>query len=70
VATDARHDGVLDAAPARRHQLLVNARVVGDPEVLSRVVEDCLRALGGEVQLALREAFRPAPPRPERRVIT
>jgi hypothetical protein len=30
-------DGVLDASPAMRHQLLVNARVVGQLEVLSRV---------------------------------
>jgi hypothetical protein len=63
-------DGVLDASPAMRHQLLVNARVVGQPEVLSRVVGECLRALGGEVPLMLRETFRPPPPRPERRVIT
>jgi hypothetical protein len=61
-------DGVLDASPAVRHQLLVNARVVGDPEVLSRVVGECLRALGGHVELERKEAFRPAPPRPERRL--
>jgi CobW/HypB/UreG, nucleotide-binding domain len=60
-------DGALDASPAARHQLLVNARVVGDPEVLSRVVGECLRALGGELQLVSREAFRPSPPVPERR---
>jgi hypothetical protein len=61
-------DGVLDASPAVRHQLLVNARVVGDPEVLSSVVGECLRALGGHLELERQEAFRPAPPRPERRV--
>ena len=60
-------DGALDASPAARHQLLVNARVVGDPEVLSRVVGECLRALDGELQLVSREAFRPSPPVPERR---
>ncbi|HEX2310005.1 MAG TPA: GTP-binding protein [Vicinamibacterales bacterium] len=60
-------DGALDASPAARHQLLVNARVVGDPEVLSRVVGESLRALDGELQLVSREAFRPSPPVPERR---
>ena len=61
-------EGALDAAPDARHQLLVNARVVGDPEVLSRVVGECLRTAAGDVRSVLQEAFRPAPPRPERRV--
>src|SRR4051812_35105210 len=52
-------DGVLDASPAMRHQILINARVVGDPDVLSHVVGQCVRALSGEVQSVLREAFRP-----------
>ena len=60
-------EGALDASPAARHQLLVNARVVGDPGVLSRVVGECLRALGGELELVSRDAFRPSPPVPERR---
>jgi hypothetical protein len=61
-------DGALDASPAKRHQLLINARVVGDPEVLSRVATECVRALSEEVRSVRREAFRPAAPRPERRV--
>ena len=61
-------EGKLDSSAASRHQLLLNARVVGDPAVLSRVVGDCVRALAGDVRSVLREAFRPAPPRPERRV--
>jgi hypothetical protein len=61
-------EGALDASPDVRHQLLVNARVVGDPEVLSRVVGECVRAAAGDVRSVIREAFRPAPPRPERRV--
>ena len=60
-------EGALDASPAARHQLLVNARVVGDPEVLSHVLRECLRALGGELELISRESFRPSPPVPERR---
>jgi len=61
-------EGALDASPDARHQLLVNARVIGDPEVLSRVVGECVRAAARDVRSVLREAFRPAPPRPERRV--
>jgi hypothetical protein len=60
-------EGALDASSAARHQLLVNARVIGDPEMLSRVVAKCLRALGGELQLVSLEVFRPSPPVPERR---
>ena len=55
-------DGVLDAAPAVKHQLLVNARVVGDPDVLSRVVEESLRGLGGEVQLGAARSVPPCAP--------
>lgn len=61
-------EGVLDASPTVRHQILINARVVGDPEVLSRVVGECLRSLAGDVRSVRHEAFRPAAPRPERRV--
>ena len=61
-------EGTLDASPARRHQLLINARVMGEPEVLSRVAGECVRALAGQVRSLRREAFRPAAPRPERRV--
>jgi hypothetical protein len=61
-------EGALDASPDARHQLLVNARVVGDPDVLSRVVAECVRAAAGDLRSVVREAFRPAPPRPERRV--
>jgi hypothetical protein len=60
-------EGTLDASPDARHQLLVNARVIGDPEVLSRVVGECVRAAARDVRSVLHEAFRPAPPRPERR---
>jgi hypothetical protein len=62
-------DGALGASPTRTHQLLINARVLGDPEALSRIVGQCLRSLAGELRSIHREAFRPAPPKPERRVI-
>jgi hypothetical protein len=60
-------DGALDASPATRHDLIINARAIGDPSRLSRAVADCLEILGGHVDLMAREAFRPSPPTPERR---
>ena len=60
-------DGVLDASPCTTHDLIVNARAIGDPARLSRVVSDCLQRLGGRVEQIAREAFRPSPPAPERR---
>jgi CobW/HypB/UreG, nucleotide-binding domain len=63
-------DGRLDAPAVVRHQLLVNARVIGDPVVLSRVVSECVRSVVGDVTSVLHEVFRPAAPRPERRVTT
>ena len=60
-------DGRLDAEPSRSHDLLVNARVLGDPEAISRVVDEALLALPARVSVLRREAFRPAEPRPERR---
>jgi hypothetical protein len=60
-------EGTLDASPSTRHDLIVNARAVGDPSRLSRAVSDCLEMLGGRLDMIVREAFRPAPPTPERR---
>jgi CobW/HypB/UreG, nucleotide-binding domain len=60
-------DGRLDADPSCSHDLLVNARVVGDPEVIARVVGDALAAVPARVHVLRREAFRPAEPKPERR---
>jgi hypothetical protein len=60
-------DGRLDADPSLSHDLLVNARVVGDPAVVARVVDDALAAVPARVNVRRREAFRPAEPKPERR---
>jgi hypothetical protein len=60
-------EGALGASPAARHDLIINARAIGDPARLSRAVSDCLDMLGGRVDLMTREAFRPSPPMPERR---
>ena len=60
-------DGRLDADPSRSHELLVNARVIGDPEQISRVMDEAFSSLPARVTIMRREAFRPAEPRPERR---
>jgi hypothetical protein len=60
-------EGMLDASPTTEHRLLVNARAIGDPDVLTRIVSDCVAGLGRPRSARL-EAFRPAPPRPERRL--
>jgi hypothetical protein len=60
-------EGALDASPCARHDLIINARALGDPMRLSRAVSDCLEMLGGRIDLMTREAFRPSPPMPERR---
>jgi hypothetical protein len=60
-------EGALDAAPTRAHELLINARALGDPDVLSETVAEALDAIRADVMILRREAFRPAEPRPERR---
>jgi Ni2+-binding GTPase involved in maturation of urease and hydrogenase len=60
-------DGTLDASPAARHDLLLNARAIGDPARLSEVVASALDMGAVEVNVCAREAFRPAAPTPERR---
>jgi hypothetical protein len=59
-------DGDTDAAPAARHELVVNLRAVGDPERLREIVGQSL-AGSGAVRVWRFSAFRPAPPRPEHR---
>ena len=64
---DPQVDGARDASPAVRHDLLVNARAFGDPETLSAIVGAALALVGGVATVERAEAFRPAPPQPERR---
>ena len=60
-------EGTLDASPASWHDLMINARAIGDPAQLSRLVAESLESLAMRVEIMSREAFRPSPPRPERR---
>ena len=60
-------EGTLDASPAVQHDLIINARALGDPSRLSAAVAAALAPLGNDLEIEAREAFSPAPPRPERR---
>jgi hypothetical protein len=61
-------EGMLDASPAAVHDLLLNARVAGEPAELRRIVEEQLARLPGSVVTRTFECFSPSPPRPERRL--
>ena len=63
-------EGTLDASPASWHDLMINARAIGDPAQLSRLVAESLESLAMRVEIMSREAFRPSPPRPERESLT
>ena len=60
--------GNLDASPVAKHELLLNARAVGSPDDLRRVVESQLAAIPGAVRIRSMQCFSPAPPKPEQRV--
>ena len=60
-------EGTLDASPASWHDLMINARAIGDPAQLSRLVAESLESLAMRVEITSRESFRPSPPKPERR---
>ena len=55
-------EGILDASPTPVHELLLNVRAAGEPDVLRRVVEEQLAAIPGSVELRSIESFSPAPP--------
>jgi len=58
-------EGMLDASPARRHELLLNLRGLGDPAALRSVVESVLA--GYRVRSRTLDSFTPAPPVPYHR---
>lgn len=55
--------GTLDASPAGRHDLLLNLRACGDPEVLRQLVTEAADRLPGRTDVIHFESFRPLPPR-------
>jgi hypothetical protein len=61
-------EGALDASPSRAHELTLNVRALGEPEVMAAIVERELERLDGCWKEQAMRCFRPAAPRPERRV--
>jgi hypothetical protein len=61
--------GMLDAAPASRHEIVLNVRASADPALLESVVAAAVERLEGRIQVRSKEAFRPAPPVPEHRIV-
>jgi Ni2+-binding GTPase involved in maturation of urease and hydrogenase len=62
-------EGALDASPSSHHEITFNLRAVGDPETVTAIVERELRRLDGHFTRLTMRCFRPAAPRPERRVL-
>jgi hypothetical protein len=58
-------EGMLDASPAQRHDILLNIRAAGDPEVLRGIVEGEFHALPARLERLGMRSFRPAPPTPQ-----
>jgi hypothetical protein len=61
-------EGDLDASPANCHELLLNLRAKGDPEEVRHIVAETLMRLEGKTSDVRMDCFRPAPPKPERRM--
>jgi Ni2+-binding GTPase involved in maturation of urease and hydrogenase len=61
-------EGNLDASAAGRHEVLVNLRAMGTPDVVRTIVEEQLRHLAARTFDVRLNCFSPAPPKPERRV--
>jgi Ni2+-binding GTPase involved in maturation of urease and hydrogenase len=62
-------EGTLDASPSRAHELTLNIRALGEPEVMAVIVERQLERLDGCWKERAMRCFRPGAPRPERRVL-
>jgi len=60
-------EGTLDASPALRHELLLNVRAAGEPDVLRNSVEKGFTGLPGKIEIRVLQCFQPSPPKPERR---
>ena len=62
-----RPEGDLMAEPARQHELAINVRALAEPEDLRSVVNRVMAEVEGSVTMRHLGAFRPSPPKPERR---
>ncbi|HVT93155.1 MAG TPA: GTP-binding protein [Bryobacteraceae bacterium] len=61
-------EGAFSASPSETHELFINLRAVGEPDLVRKLVEDEVRALPGEISVDRLVCFRPSPPKPERRI--
>jgi Ni2+-binding GTPase involved in maturation of urease and hydrogenase len=61
-------EGAFDASPSLRHEVTLNLRALGDPERMTAIIERELERADGQFTERRMRCFRPAPPRPQRRV--
>jgi len=57
--------GDLAASPERRHELVINLRAIGEPELLLALVRQASGAISGSIRERHARCFRPAAPQPE-----
>jgi Ni2+-binding GTPase involved in maturation of urease and hydrogenase len=62
-------EGALDASPSFSHELTLNIRALGEPKRMAAIVDRQLQRLDGHWKKRTMRCFRPAAPRPERRVL-
>ena len=63
-----RVEGMLDASPAGRHEVLLNLRAKGSAAAVRQIVEEQVARLDGKARNLRLDCFHPAPPKPERRI--
>ncbi len=61
-------EGALDASPASKHELLLNLRALGSAQQVREIVERDLDRIDGKLIGLHIDCFRPAAPKPERRI--
>lgn len=61
-------EGMLDASPSARHEVVLNVRSLTSPESLREIVEGEFKALSAELTWRRMQCFRPSPPVPYRRI--
>jgi len=58
-------EGMLDASPSAVHELLLNVRATGSPEMLLHAVESQIARIPGKLEIEAMQCFSPAAPHPE-----
>jgi Ni2+-binding GTPase involved in maturation of urease and hydrogenase len=60
-------EGMLDASPEIKHELLLNIRAAGNPATLHHAVESQIAKMRGSLDFKLLQCFSPAAPEPQYR---